>query len=87
MPLRRIPFPSGRHHPAADGQIAVTFPEGAVTGEPTLNIDGLSPSAMAKAPGGYNLGDSCFTLGVVDAEGNEIIHVLAAGDRHREVLG
>jgi PKD repeat protein len=64
--------PEGGTIQTADGRIAVTFPEGAVTGEPTLNIDGLSPSAVAKAPGGYKLGGTCFATKVVDAGGSTV---------------
>ena len=64
--------PQGGIIQTADGQISVTFPEGAIAGEATLTIDILSPSTVAKVPGGFQMGGSCFTLGVVDAEGKEI---------------
>jgi PKD repeat protein len=64
--------PQGGIIQTADGLIAMTFPAGAVSGEATVSIEEVSPPA-AKAPGGFQMGSSCFTVRVVDAAGDEII--------------
>ena len=65
--------PQGGIIQTADGQIAITFPADAVDGEAVASIEKVSPPDAAKAPGGFRMGNTCFTLGVVDAEGKEII--------------
>jgi PKD repeat protein len=65
--------PQGGIIQTADGQIAMTFPADAFDGEAVLTIEKVSPLDAAKAPGGFQMGSSCFTLGAVDAAGEEII--------------
>jgi hypothetical protein len=65
--------PQGGTIQTADGQIATTFPADAVDGEAVASIEKVSPPDAAKAPGGFRMGNTCFTLGVIDAEGKEII--------------
>ena len=56
----------------ADGQISTTFPADAFSGDATLTILEMSPSAAPKAPEGYRIASSCFTLEAVNARGKAI---------------
>jgi PKD repeat protein len=56
----------------ADGQISTTFPADAFSGDATLTILEMSTSAAPKAPEGYRIASSCFTLEAVNARGKAI---------------
>jgi PKD repeat protein len=59
----------------ADGQISTTFPADSFSGDATLTILEMSPSAAPKAPEapeGYRIASSCFTLEAVNARGKAI---------------
>jgi PKD repeat protein len=64
--------PQGGTIQTADGQIATTFPADAVTGDTTVVIEQVSPSAVAKAPSGFKMGHTCFTIEAADASGKAI---------------
>jgi PKD repeat protein len=64
--------PQGGTIQTADGQITTTFPADAFSGDATLTILEMSPSAAPKAPEGYRIASSCFTLEAVNARGKAI---------------
>jgi PKD repeat protein len=64
--------PQGGTIQTADGQVATTFPAGAVTGDAMVTMEKMSPSAAAKVPSGFKMGNSCFTLEAADARGRVI---------------
>ena len=64
--------PQGGTIQTADGQITTTFPADAFSGDATVTILEMSPSAAPRAPEGYRIGSSCFTLEAVNARGKAI---------------
>jgi PKD repeat protein len=64
--------PQGGTIQTADGQITTTFPADAFNGDATVTILQMSPSAAPKAPKGYRIGSSCFTLEAVSTSGKAI---------------
>ena len=55
-----------------DVQIATTFPANAITDNTTVTINQRSSSFLALAPQGFKVGNTCFTVEAVDANGNAI---------------
>jgi PKD repeat protein len=69
---QNIPFQGGTAQ-TGDGNIVAVFPAGAATGEVTTTIEQISPSSAEKAPEGFKLGTSCFTIEAVDGTGKAIV--------------
>jgi PKD repeat protein len=55
-----------------NGRIATIFPAGAATGDATVTIEQISPSSAEKAPEGFKMGSSYFTIEAADASGKAI---------------
>jgi PKD repeat protein len=64
--------PQGGTIQTADGRMAATFPAEAYSGDATLTILEVSASAAPKAPEGYKIGTSCFTMEAKDARGKAV---------------
>lgn len=69
--------PDGGVVEASNGQLRVEFPAGAVSATSRVIIRQLPPLGMADPPRGFRVGETCFSIEVVDAEGHGINQMLA----------
>ncbi len=55
-----------------NGRIVTIFPAGAAAGYATVTIEEVSPSSVEKAPEGFKIGSTCFSIEAADASGKAV---------------